>query len=91
MSNKSIVCRCEDVSEDDVIKAIDDGFTDLEELRKRLRIGMGPCQGRTCLPLLIRILARKTGKKIEELSMPTFRSPVVPVTLGSLASDENED
>ena len=45
---RSIVCRCEDISEEDVIQAIDEGYTDIEELRKKLRIGMGPCQGGFC-------------------------------------------
>ncbi len=87
---RKIVCRCEDVSEEEIISAIDEGCTDLEELRRKLRIGMGACQGRTCIPIVVRILARKTGKKIEEIPFPTSRPPVVPVKLGSLASDEDE-
>ena len=35
---KKIVCRCEDITENEVIKAIEEGYTDLEELRKKLRI-----------------------------------------------------
>ncbi|HEX16987.1 MAG TPA: (2Fe-2S)-binding protein [Thermoplasmatales archaeon] len=88
--SKKIVCRCEDVTEEDVIKAIEDGFTDFEELRKRLRIGMGPCQGRTCIPLVLRILSRKTGKRVDELTKPSFRPPIVPLTLGSLSGEEDE-
>ncbi|RLF40899.1 MAG: (2Fe-2S)-binding protein [Thermoplasmata archaeon] len=86
--SKKIVCRCEDISEEEIIKAIEEGCTDFEELRKRLRIGMGPCQGRTCIPIVLKILAKKTGKKVEELGKPRFRSPVVPVTLGSLSGEE---
>lgn len=85
---KSIVCRCEDITEDDVIQAIDEGYTDLEELRKKLRIGMGPCQGRVCIQLVMKILEKKTGKKVGKASMPTSRPPLIPVPLGSLASDD---
>ncbi|KAA0008793.1 MAG: (2Fe-2S)-binding protein [Thermoplasmata archaeon] len=88
--SKKIVCRCEDVTEEDILKAIDEGYTDFEELRKKLRIGMGTCQGRTCIMLALRILARKTGKSIEEIEKPSFRPPVVPITLGSLAGEEDE-
>lgn len=88
---KTIICRCEDVTEEEVLQAIDEGFEDIEELRKKLRIGMGPCQGRTCIPLVIRLLAKKTGKKVEEIPLPTSRPPIVPVTLEALASDENEE
>lgn len=87
---KAIVCRCEDLTREDVEKAIDEGYTDLEELRKKLRIGMGPCQGRVCIPLVERILKNKTGKKVKIDSLPTSRPPVVPVTLGTLACDKDE-
>jgi len=74
-----IICRCEDVTLEDVEKAIAEGFTDLESLKRRLRIGMGPCQGRSCIPLLVRILARKLNKKPEELLIPPSRPPIVPL------------
>ncbi len=87
-TKRSIVCRCEDISEEDVLKAIDEGYTDLEELRKKLRIGMGPCQGRVCIQLVMKILERKTGKKIPKAALQTPRPPLVPVSLGTLAGEE---
>ena len=84
---KTIVCRCEDLTEEDVVKAIKDGFTDLEELRRKLRVGMGPCQGRVCIPLIIKILARETGKKPKDIIPSKSRSPIIPVPLGTLASE----
>ena len=87
---RSIVCRCEDISEEDVIHAIDQGYTDIEELRKKLRIGMGPCQGRVCIQLVARILERKTGKKVSTIPLPTVRPPLIPVALGTLASEKDE-
>lgn len=86
-----IVCRCEDITEDEVIKAIEEGYTDLEELRKKLRIGMGPCQGRVCIQLVMKILEEKTSKKVSKKSLPTSRPPIIPVSLGTLASDKNEE
>ena len=90
MKNKAVVCRCEDITEDDVKQAIDEGYTDLEELRKKLRIGMGPCQGRVCLQLVKKILEQVTGKVILKESNPKNRPPLVPVPLGMLASDNDE-
>jgi NAD(P)H-nitrite reductase large subunit len=87
---RSIVCRCEDISEEDVLSAIDEGYTDIEELRKKLRIGMGPCQGRVCIQLVARILEKKTGKKVATIPLPTVRPPLVPVSLGTLASEKDE-
>ncbi|MCD6146664.1 MAG: (2Fe-2S)-binding protein [Thermoplasmata archaeon] len=85
-----IICRCEDVTEEDVVKAIKEGYTTLDELKHVLRLGMGPCQGRTCIPLAARILARETGKKVSEIELQTSRPPVVPVPLGLLASGESD-
>jgi sarcosine oxidase, subunit alpha len=85
---KTIICRCEDLTLEDVEKAINEQHTNLQELRKKLRIGMGPCQGRVCIQMVTKILERKTGKKIPKKSLHTSRPPIIPVSLGSLSSDE---
>ena len=89
--NKKIVCWCEDVTYEDVIKAIEDGYQTLEEIKRHLRCGMGPCQGRTCMLLIAKIIARATNKPIEEITLPTSRPPTKPVPLGLFAGDEDED
>ncbi len=76
-----IICRCNDITLEDVERAIEQGCRDLECLRKTLRIGMGPCQGRTCIPLLMRILARRLGKRVDELPLPVVRAPIIPVPI----------
>jgi bacterioferritin-associated ferredoxin len=88
MSDKILICRCEDLTQEEIEQAIDEGYTTLEELKCKLRLGMGPCQGRSCLSLARRILCQKTDKKTEEISMPSSRPPVVPVLLGTLASED---
>ena len=50
---------------------------------------MGYCQGRTCLILAAKILARKTGKSLDEI-MPSFRPPVVPVEIGLIGGEDGE-
>lgn len=91
MNKRTIICRCEDITEEDVVTAIHEGYTDLEELRKKLRIGMGPCQGRVCIQLVKTILRRETGKSVPETSLPTNRPPLIPVSLGSLAAEKKEE
>ena len=88
MNEKVFICRCEDLTQFEIEEAIEEGYTTLEELKCKLRLGMGPCQGRSCLSLTRRILCKKTKKKTEEIIMPASRPPVVPVSLGTLASDE---
>ncbi len=77
-----IICRCNDVTEEEIVRLIREGHDNLEEIKRILRIGMGPCQGRTCIPLVIRIIARETGKPIDQIAPPTSRPPIVPVPIG---------
>ena len=88
MTDKTLICRCEDLTQKEIEQAIDDGYSTLDELKCRLRLGMGPCQGRSCISLARRVLCQKTGKTQDEIILPTSRPPVVPVSLGTLASDK---
>ncbi len=88
MTQKSFICRCEDITEEEIIQAIRNGCTTVQDLKSMLRLGMGPCQGRVCLRLAQRILCKETGKKIEDLSIPTTRSPLVPVSIGTFSCEE---
>jgi len=76
------VCRCNDVTLDDVLKAIEAGVDDFELLRRYLRLGFGPCQGRSCIAIAARVLARATGKSLNEvLANYRVRPPIVPVSM----------
>lgn len=83
-----IVCRCEDITKEEILEAIDNGYTTVEEIKRVLRCGMGPCQGRTCTPLITRILAQKTGKSVAEISRPVTRPPLQPVSISTFAGEE---
>lgn len=89
--DNAFVCRCEELTVSDIEAAIDEGYTDFEELRRKLRISMGPCGGRTCRLNALRILSRKTGKSIEELSFGVLRPPSIPSTFGSIANQEGAE
>ena len=91
MSGKKIVCFCQDVTEDDLIRSIDEGYDHIETLKRYTGVFMGPCQGKTCGMNVLKAFAEKTGKSIEDLKVPTVRPPVDPVFLGSLATDGNGD
>ena len=90
MSDKIFICRCEDLTQEEIEQAIDEGYTTLEELKCKLRLGMGSCQGRGCLLLARRLLCQKTEKSTAEITLPPSRPPFVPVSLGTLASDKDE-
>ncbi len=87
-TDNTYVCRCEELTVQDVEKAINDGYTDFEELRRRLRISMGPCGGRTCRLNTLGMLSRKTGRPIEEFAPGVLRPPSIPATFRSIAGQE---
>ena len=87
----TIVCRCEEISLADIRQCIADGAHTLEEVKRRTRSGMGPCQGRTCRPLIAREIARMLGADLGELKLPTFRHPIKPIKLGPLASADIDE
>ena len=89
---KIIICRCEDVTYEQVKRAIKDGYTILEEIKRVLRCGMGPCQGRTCIRLIAQIIAKETETTLKRVQAPRTRPPVRPVPLGIFfAWKEEED
>lgn len=88
MENKVIVCRCEDVTLEDIRAFIKQGYRTIDEIKRVSRAGMGPCQGRTCRMLIAQELAKAYGVSMEEVIMPTFRPPVKAVKLGTYAGGE---
>jgi len=86
-NDNTIVCRCEDLSLTAIRKAIADGYRTIDEIKRVTRAGMGPCQGRTCRPIIAGELSRYYKIPMEEILMPTFRPPVKPVKLGSFVKE----
>lgn len=66
-----IVCRCEMVTEKEVIDAIHDGIgtKTLSGIKLRTRAGMGRCQGGFCRSRVAAILARELGVPLQEVTM----------------------
>ena len=85
VEEKVYICRCEEVTRDEVREWISRGYDTPEELKRVTRIGMGPCQGRGCTDILVREIARMRGIPVSEVKPPSFRPPAKPVKLGILA------
>ena len=82
---KAFVCACEDVTPDDVRRAFERGYRDLESVKRYTGLGTGPCQGKTCLAMAARELLR-LGATPGEVAPFTVRPPLHPTSLGALAS-----
>ena len=84
-AKKKFVCICEDVTEKDIRQAIDEGFDDIQTLKRFSTVTMGPCQGKMCSNNTATVCASKTGRDIAEIGTTTSRPPIQPVRLGVLA------
>ena len=65
-----IICRCEEISEGEILDAIrsNPGAVDVDGIKRRTRGGMGRCQGGFCLPYVTEILSRELGIPMEQVS-----------------------
>ncbi|MFZ5967942.1 MAG: (2Fe-2S)-binding protein [Bacillota bacterium] len=81
-----IICRCEEVTDDEIQKAIRDGASSVNEVKRWTRAGMGLCQGRTCRRLIERMIALETKTELKDITPATYRQPVRPINMGAVAS-----
>ena len=65
----NVVCRCELVTEGEILDAIHRplGATTLDGVKRRTRAGMGRCQAGFCSPKVVEILARELGRDMGEI------------------------
>ena len=86
----TILCRCEDLTRENILDCIRAGYCTIDEIKRVTRAGMGPCQGRTCRMLIAQELSAYYKIPMEEIMMPTFRPPVKPIPMGVLADAYHE-
>lgn len=63
-----IICRCETITEAEVVEAVHRGATTLDGVKRRTRAGMGRCQGGFCGPRVMEIISREAGIPMTELT-----------------------
>lgn len=65
----TIICRCENISEGEIVDAITRplGARSLDGIKRRVRQGMGRCQAGFCTPRTMEILSRETGIPMEQI------------------------
>lgn len=79
-----IVCRCELISEGEVLDAIrrNPGARDIDGIKRRTRAGMGRCQGGFCGPYVMALLSRELGLTMEEVTKNGDDSRMVAERIG---------
>jgi glycerol-3-phosphate dehydrogenase len=74
-----IVCRCEQVSEGEILDAIRRplGAKSLDGIKRRVRAGMGRCQAGFCSPRIMDILAEEWGVDVADITKTGGHSEVI--------------
>lgn len=85
-----IICRCEKVSEGEIVDAIhrNCGATTVKGIKKRIRPGFGKCQGTFCEEEVIKILSRELGKKIEEICYSDLGTEIMKYNVKGINYDK---
>ena len=85
----TIVCRCEDVTRQQIEDAIGQGAVEVNQLKHFTRCGMGPCQGRMCAEVVAELLAARIAGDPDEgrrsAGQWTGRAPLRPLSMDALA------
>ena len=79
-----IICRCERVTKREIVELIRAGVRDMNQIKARLRAGMGACGGKTCTELIMRLF-RQEGVPAEEITPPKERPFVSEVPLSVIS------
>ncbi|MEC9489033.1 MAG: (2Fe-2S)-binding protein [Halanaerobium sp.] len=88
---KVIICRCEDITLHEVRELIKMGYHSVDEIKRIARCGMGPCQGNTCRPLILREISHYLNKDVAQMKMPTFRPPTTGVKIKAAAEGDPDE
>ena len=84
----NIICRCEQISEGEIVDAIRRplGARSLDGVKRRVRAGMGRCQAGFCTPRTMEILARELGVEMAAICKNVPGSELLD---GAMEGDEN--
>jgi len=74
-----IICRCEGVTEGEILKAIRSNPrpSDLDGVKRRTRAQMGRCQGGFCMPYITELLSKELGLPMEAISKSGKGSEII--------------
>ena len=73
-----VVCRCETVTEGEIVEAIRRGARTLDGVKYRTRAGMGRCQAGFCTPRVLEILSRELNIPVTDITKKGKNSILLP-------------
>lgn len=85
-----IVCRCESVSEAEIVAAIRHGHTTLDGIKFYTRAQMGRCQGGFCTYKILKIIERETGIPVNAVTKRGGESRLIHHSVGDIPIKSTE-
>lgn len=70
---ENIICRCERVTKEEILKLIRAGYSDVNEIKALTRAGMGACGGKTCENLILQLIKQEER---EDIAVPPTARPL---------------
>lgn len=90
MGEDIIICRCQEVTEQEILEAVADGAVTVDGVKRRTRACMGLCQGKTCGRMVQNLVARATGQDPALVTPQKSRMPVRPLRMGIFGGPDGE-
>lgn len=87
-ANEIIVCRCEEITLEEILETAQTYQCSSRELKLRTRAGMGYCGGRICRPLVDAVVKEVSGKTLPSAIPLGYQPPVRPVSFGLLGGSK---
>lgn len=87
-----IICRCEEISKGEIIDALNSNIpiNTVDGIKRRVRAGMGRCQGGFCLPLVMNIISENKNEGMCDVTKKGNDSKMLIEPTKLAGSDENE-
>lgn len=82
----TLVCRCEEVTAGQIRDAAVYGGMGPNQVKAKIRCGMGPCQGRMCALTVAEIIAAERKCAVADIGSFRVRPPLKPLPLEALAN-----
>ncbi len=82
-----IVCRCEEVSYEELLQTATKYNCSPRELKLRTRAGMGYCGGRTCRGMVDTVASTIKAQERTQISLK-YQPPIRPITFGDLGRQD---
>lgn len=86
-----IICRCEEISKGEIIDAIHSPIPvySVDGIKRRVRAGMGRCQGGFCMPSVMKIISEETKLPLVDITKKGGNSKILIEENQSIYIDEH--